>query len=81
MIKIMSIAQIFFNLYFAFIGAYLSVVLARLLKQNGKVLERMDEGFRKMDERMDRGFKLIARLIVEENEKTRREILDALKPS
>jgi len=79
--KTMSIAQVLFNLYFAFIGAYLSVVLARLLKQNGKVLERMDEGFRKMDERMDRGFKLIARLIVEENEKTRREILDALKPS
>ena len=47
----------------------------------------MDEGFKKMDERMDEGFrrtdeglKLIARLIVEENEKTRREILQALKP-
>ena len=30
-------------------------------------------------ERMDEGFKLIARLIVEENEKTRREILKALE--
>ena len=37
----MSIAQILFNLYFAFIGAYLSVVLASLLMQNGRVLERI----------------------------------------
>jgi hypothetical protein len=29
--------------------------------------------------RMDEGFKLIAKLIVEENEKTRKEILQALK--
>lgn len=29
---------------------------------------------------MEEGFKLIARLIVDENEKTRREILQALKP-
>ena len=64
----MTTAQIVFGLYFAFIGAYLSVILARLLRQNGRVLDRMDEGF-----------KLIARLIVEENEKTRREIFDALK--
>ena len=64
----MSAIQILFSLYFAFIGAYLSVVLARLLRQNGRVLDRMDEGF-----------KLIARLIVEENEKTRKEILQALK--
>ncbi len=71
----MTTAQILFGLYFAFIGAYLSVILARLLRQNGKVLDRMDEGFRRMDE----GFKLISRLIVEENEKTRREILKALE--
>ncbi len=64
----MATVQILFSLYFAFIGAYLSVVLARLLRQNGRVLERMDEGF-----------KLIARLIVEENEKTRKEILRALE--
>ncbi len=71
----MTTAQILFGLYFAFIGAYLSVILARLLRQNGKVLDRMDEGFRKMDD----GFKLISRLIVEENEKARREILKALE--
>ena len=83
----MTIPQIVFGLYFAFIGAYLSIVLGRILRQNGKVLERMDEGFKKMDERMDEGsrrtdegLKLIARLIVEEDEKTRREILQALKP-
>ncbi len=44
--------------------------------------ERMDEGSKRTDEgfrRMDEGLKLIARLIVEENEKTRREILKALE--
>lgn len=71
----MSIIQILFSLYFAFIGAYLSVVLAKVLRQNGRVLDKIDEGFRKMDE----GFKLIAKLTVEENDKTRREILQALK--
>jgi len=69
----MTTAQIVFGLYFAFIGTYLSVILTRQLKQNGKVLDRMDEGFRRMDE----GSKLISRLIVEENEKTRRQILKA----
>lgn len=71
----MSIIQILFSLYFAFIGAYLSVVLAKVLRQNGRVLDKIDEGFRRMDE----GFKLIAKLTVEENDKTRREILQALK--
>jgi len=110
----MSALQILFSLYFAFVGAYLSVILAKILKQNGRVLDRMDEGFKlmerrmdegfrlmgekmdegfrlmgeKMDEgfrrtgeKMDEGFKLIAKLIVEENGKTRKEILDALKSS
>jgi len=63
----MNWIQIIFGLYFAFVGAYLSIVLARVLRQNGRVLERMDEGF-----------KLIAKLIVEENETTRKEILTAL---
>lgn len=73
----MNWIQIIFGLYFAFVGAYLSIILARVLRQNGRVLERMDEGFRKMDE----GFKLIAKLIVEENETTRKEILTALGKS
>jgi len=71
----MSIIQILFSLYFAFIGAYLSVVMTKVLRQNGRVLDKIDEGFRRMDE----GFKLIAKLTVEENDKTRREILQALK--
>ena len=41
--------------------------------------EEIDEGFRLTGEKMDEGFKLIAKLIVEENEKTRKEILQALK--
>ena len=66
----MSWIQIIFGLYFAFVGAYLSIVLARVLRQNGRVLERMDEGF-----------KLIAKLIIEENETTRKEILTVLGKS
>ncbi len=66
----MNWIQIIFGLYFAFVGAYLSIVLARVLRQNGRVLERMDEGF-----------KLIAKLIIEENETTRKEILTALGES
>ena len=57
-------------------------ILCRILRPisgtvevNGRVLDKIDEGFRRMDE----GFKLIAKLIVEENEKTRKEILQALK--
>lgn len=81
----MDLLQILFSLYFAILGAYLSVILARVLKQNGRVLDRMDEGFRETLERMDRGFEkmdkgleLIAKLICEENERTRRQILDTL---
>jgi len=82
----MSTIQILFSLYFALIGAYLSVVLSRVLRQNGRVLDKMDEGFRetgtRIEEgfrRMDETFKLISRLIVEENESTRKDILEALK--
>ena len=46
----MSTIQILFRLYFAFIGAYLSVILAMVLRQNGRILDEMDEGFRRMDE-------------------------------
>ena len=86
----MEISSFILQVYFALLGAYLSVVMAKILKQNGRVLKKMDEGFTmmatKMDKgftmmgsKMDEGFKLIARLIVEENEKTRKEILTALK--
>ena len=63
----MNWIQIIFGLYFAFVGAYLSIVLERVLRQNGRILERMDEGF-----------KLIVKLIIEENETTRKEILTVL---
>jgi hypothetical protein len=81
----MTLPEILFSLYFAILAAYLSVVLARVLKQNGRVLdkidgvlERMDKGFNETLEKMDKGFELIAKLIVEEDERTRREILNAL---
>jgi len=63
----MSLPQILFSLYFAFIGAYLSIVLARVLKQNGTVLHKidksigkMDEGFKIISSKMDEGFKIIS---------------------
>lgn len=71
----MSTIQLLFGLYFAFICAYLSAVLARVLRQNERLLDKMDKGFRKMGE----GFKLIAKLIVEENDRTRKEIMQALR--
>ncbi|MDI6640861.1 MAG: hypothetical protein QME68_00930 [Elusimicrobiota bacterium] len=74
----METIQVILNLYFALLGAYLSVVFARVLKQNGRVLKEMDEGFKMMGSKMDEGFKLIARLIVEKNEETKKEILAAL---
>lgn len=46
----MSIIQILITLYFAFIAAYLSVILTRSLRQNGRVLDRIDETLKKMDE-------------------------------
>lgn len=64
----MSLIQILFSLYFALVGAYLSVVLVKILRQRGRVLEKMDQGFKR-----------IAKLVVEEDEKTRKEILQALE--
>lgn len=81
----MNLIQILFGLYFAFLGAYLSVLMARILNQNGMVLKKMDEGFRmmgsKMDEgfkRMDEGFRIMAELVVSEGEKTK-ELIKSLK--
>jgi glucose-6-phosphate-specific signal transduction histidine kinase len=64
----MNTLEILFNVFFAILGAFLSVVLGKLLKQNGRVLKKMDEGFR-----------IIAKLIVTENEKTRKSILKELR--
>jgi len=56
----------FLQVALTIIGAFLSVVLTKLLIQNGSAIERgfkkMDEGFRKMDMRT----KEIADLIVQE---------------
>lgn len=56
----MTLPQLVFALYFSLLGAYLSIILSRVLKQNGTVLHKiddtmakMDEGFRKMDERAE----------------------------
>jgi len=50
----MCTIEILFDLYFAFIGTCVSLILTRALSQNGKILDKMDEGFK----RMDNGFKL-----------------------
>ncbi|MEW6556684.1 MAG: hypothetical protein AB1349_04940 [Elusimicrobiota bacterium] len=53
----MTLAQLMFALYFAFLGAYPSIVLFRVLKQNGRVLNKLDEGFRLIGSKMDEGFR------------------------
>ena len=66
--------DIIFQIIFTIIGAFLSVVLAKLLRQNGRVLEKLDEGFRRMDEgfrRMDERTAKTSELIVSESRKTR----------
>lgn len=39
----MSTIEILFDLYFVFIGTYVSLILTRALSQNGKILDKMDE--------------------------------------
>ena len=86
----LTIAGVCAGLYFAFVGAYLSILMGRILRQNGRVLdkidlttnmlaEKIDSTTSMLAEKLDQGFKLIARLIVEENETTRKVILEALK--
>ena len=64
----------FLQISLTIIGVFLSVVLTKLLIQNGSAIERgfkkMDEGFRKMDMRT----KEIADLIVLESKLTREAI-------
>ena len=57
----------FLQIALTIIGAFLSVVLTKLLIQNGSAIER---GFKKMDERT----KQIADLIVQEDKSTRESI-------
>jgi hypothetical protein len=47
-----STIEILFGLYFAFIGTYVSVILTRALSRNGKILDNMDERFKRMDNRI-----------------------------
>ena len=39
----MAISQILFSFYFAFLGAYLSIVLTRVLRQNGTVISELQK--------------------------------------
>lgn len=64
----MNLYQILLSIYFAFLGAYLSIVLSRLLRQNGSAI-------RELGEKMDKGFNLIAELIKETREETKALIL------
>jgi hypothetical protein len=77
--------DLFFQLVFTSIGAFLSLILTLIFVQNGRQIrmlgEKIDEGFRKMDEgfrKMDEGFRKmdgtlgkIAELIVSEERSTR----------
>lgn len=70
----MDIQTLGFQIYFAFVSAYLSVILARVLHQNGRVLKRWTKDLR----RFDIGLEFMAKLLVEQNERIRKEILEAL---
>ena len=68
---------------FTILGVFLTLTawingrtIKKLIREEMELTRKlMDEGFRRMDE----GFKLIARLIVEENERARKHLLEALK--
>jgi len=78
----MNFPQILFGFYFAILGAYLSVVLARVLKQNGRVLERMDEGFKKTLNKTDEGFRMMDegfRMMDDRVEQRHREVIELIK--
>lgn len=62
--------DIIFQIIFTVIGAFLSVVLTKLLVQNGRVLGEIREIGRRMDERTAK----IAELIAQEADKTRKLI-------
>jgi len=80
--------EIVVQIMFTIIGVVLSAFLGKLISQNGKILkrmeegfrmmgEKMDEGFRRMDEgfkRMDEGFRLIALLILAETPEEKKEL-------
>jgi hypothetical protein len=77
--------EIVVQIMFTIIGVVLSAFLGKLISQNGKILKRMEEGFRmigeKMDEgfkelgqRMDEGFRLIALLILAETPEEKKEL-------
>jgi hypothetical protein len=78
---------------FAIIGALLSVFFAKILKQNGRVLneiketgKRMDEGFRILGSKMDEGFRKMDeraeqrhREVMETSEQRHSEVIELLK--
>jgi hypothetical protein len=49
--------EIVVQIMFTIIGVVLSAFLGKLISQNGKILKRMEEGFRMMGEKMGEGFK------------------------
>jgi hypothetical protein len=49
--------EIVIQIIFTIIGVVLSAFLGKLISQNGKILKRMEEGFRMMGEKMDEGFR------------------------
>ena len=60
------------------IGAFLSVILTKFLITNGRAIAENGRAIAENGKKTEEGFRLIARLIVEENEKTRKEILAML---
>jgi len=64
-------AQILFGLYFALISAYLSIVLTRLLKQNGSAINELGRNLSEI-------IKEIAELVKTESQATR-DLISSIK--
>ena len=82
----MPLFQILFGIYFAFLGAYLSVVMTRLLRQNGKGLQEMGEkisqNIKKTSEKLGELIKVesqATRELIESESQATRELIVAIK--
>jgi hypothetical protein len=78
----MDLFQLFLGIYFALLGSYLSILMSRILKQNGRVLDKIDLTTRVVGEKMDEGFRRMDegfRKMDERAEERHREVIELIK--
>ena len=78
----MTLFTILLGLYFALVSAYLSIILSRLLKQNGSAIREQGDKLSKLITQMDAGLKSLIKstqeLIGKESQATR-ELIKELR--